>query len=553
MKKYFCSLLLICIVAHLFANEQLRERIHVQTDKRLYLAGEMVLMKILTTDAALSPIVFSKVAYAELVDDSIARVQIKIELTNGTGSGFMHLPLDLPTGYYRLIAYTRYMRNEGAEVFFEKDIAVLNTFLSGYYPIENETEPKTQDNFFATFSLQTDKQNYSARERGELILTGLPENIHTLSVSIAGNEYKPNVSSFQNNQPPNSTRFTGDFFPEYEGHVVTGTIINNQTDTPISGATPFLYGLAFPGDEIRYFSGQKSSAEEVMFFTSGISDTKEAVSIVYNAGENYRVDIHSPFVSKHLPRQMPVLHINSEHYRQILARSVALQASLYFSSDPRENKKIPESFFKMQPSQSYPLDDYARFGTMREVFVEFIRGARFRRNDGKQELSILFKTGASLNYGNTPLVIVDGIPVNDHDEIFNYDPLSVEQINLYYGPFNMGGARFDGIIELITYNRLHQGLYLNKSTQLINYESPQSPLRLHELDYTDIDDRNSRIPDARHTLLWNPEIKTDGKNSIKLPFDTSDFIGEFQVTVEGITIDGDIVFATSFFKVIPSS
>ena len=57
------------------------------------------------------------------------------------------------------------------------------------------------------------------------------------------------------------------------------------------------------------------------------------------------------------------------------------------------------------------------------------------------------------------------------------------------------------------------------------------------------------MPDGRHTLLWEPNIVTNGKTSIQLPFNTSDLTGEFQITVEGITKDGEIIHTTSSFKV----
>ena len=148
-----------------------------------------------------------------------------------------------------------------------------------------------------------------------------------------------------------------------------------------------------------------------------------------------------------------------------------------------------------------------------------------------------------------PLVLLDGVPVANHDAIFNYDPLSVEKINIYYGPCIMGGYVFDGIIELITYRRLYQNLTLNRSTQVLSYEGPQSTFSFHAPDYSDERTRNSRIPDGRHTLLWNPNVETEGKNSIEISFNTSDLTGDFQAIVEGITKDGKFFFTTVDFKV----
>lgn len=96
------------------------ERVYVQTDKQFYLSGELLWLKLYTTDSGGKLSSFSKVGYVELLNDSIPEIQIRLDLANGTGNDWMELPVTLPTGYYRLVAYTRYMQNEGEDIFFEK-------------------------------------------------------------------------------------------------------------------------------------------------------------------------------------------------------------------------------------------------------------------------------------------------------------------------------------------------------------------------------------------------------------------------------------------------
>ncbi len=558
MKNFICCILLICAAFRLYGNvetDNLCERIYVQTDKQLYLAGEPVWMKILTTDSEQIPISFSKVAYIELVD-SIARIQIKVELKNGTGEGRMQLPLDLPTRYYRLIAYTQFMRNEGPEVFFEKNIGVVNTFQSDNVPESSKPGNKfsfDEENDSGTVSLQSDKAIYTTRDHGELILTDLPKNIHTLSVSITGKELIPVAESekslFRKNRSAKLSKFTGEFLPEYEGHIITGKLVDNQLGIPGTDEIFLTPILSFLGEEIRFFTGQKSKTGDVLFFTSGISGTKEIATVVFHAGEEYRIDILSPFVQRHPLKQTSTLQIDSSYYPQLLARSVALQVSHYFSESLSANQNILKSYFKMKPTWSFTLDEYTRFTTMREVFVEFIVGARFRKRNGKQEISVLAKRGNNYDYGTMPLVLLDGVAISDHDIIYNYDPLVVEKINIYPGPYTLGGSLFDGIVELLTYRRLHPDLNLNKSTQIFSYEGTQPHYQFYAPDYSEAKNRQSRLPDSRHTLLWEPNVRTDGKSTVQLPFNTSDLTGEFQVTMEGITKDGDVVFTKSFFTV----
>ena len=563
MKRYICCTLLIIASLHFLDASPLRERVYLQTDKQLYLAGESVLLKVVSLDQEQIPLTLSKIAYVELVGDSIARLQIMIELTDGTGSGQMQLPANLPTGYYRLIAYTQYMRNEGDDVFFEKNIAVVNTFLSGYHLVE--TEAITEQHFLLTslpdlstgegagmVSLQTDKAAYTTRERGQLILNGLPENIHTLSVSVAGKDMIPVTESahslFQKNKLKQPEMYTGEFLPEYEGHIVTGTIVDNETEKPVTDNVSIVSGISFPGEDgIRFFLGQKIKTSDVRFFTSNISGAKEIASVVYLQGEKYHIAIQSPFISRFAPKQMPQLHIDSAYYDQLIDRSVALQVFRYFMEDPSANRNVSEPFLMTKPTWSYPLDDYTRFTTMGEIFIEFIDGARFRRNAaGMQEISVLVYEGNDVyRYGTMPLVLLDGVPVNDHETIYNYDPLTVERINIYWGPIIFGGNNFDGIVELTTYRRLYQDLNVNKSTQIISYEAPQLPLSLNIPVYPEGKNSVAMMPDSRHTLLWNPDIQTNGQIS----FSTSDLTGVFQATVEGITKDGQFIFATVVFMV----
>lgn len=124
MKYSILSLILtLLFLGHgdLLAANDFRERIYVQTDKQVYLAGELLWLKLCVTDATGLPVSFSKVGYVELLDESTALVQAKIEIKEGIGDGWLELPALLPTGYYRLVAYTRYMRNEGDTVLSGND------------------------------------------------------------------------------------------------------------------------------------------------------------------------------------------------------------------------------------------------------------------------------------------------------------------------------------------------------------------------------------------------------------------------------------------------
>ena len=62
-------------------------------------------------------------------------------------------------------------------------------------------------------------------------------------------------------------------------------------------------------------------------------------------------------------------------------------------------------------------------------------------------------------------------------------------------------------------------------------------------------EKRSPVPDFRHTLLWRPDIRTNGESSISIPFTTSDMTGDFTITIEGLTQTGEALYATEQFQV----
>ncbi len=105
------------------------EKIFANTDKEFYLAGEIVWLKLYNVNSKnVGPAALSKLAYVEILNiDQKPIVQSKVALTDGKGNGSMYLPVSVNSGVYRLRVYTNWMKNFGADYFFEKPITIINT------------------------------------------------------------------------------------------------------------------------------------------------------------------------------------------------------------------------------------------------------------------------------------------------------------------------------------------------------------------------------------------------------------------------------------------
>lgn len=112
-----------------YSQQHFQEKLFTHTDKSFYVCGEIIWFKLYNTDAYLNkPVTVSKVAYVELSNAEHKTVlQAKIELHEGKGNGSFMLPFSINSGVYVLRAYTNWMKNFSPDLFFEKQVTVVNT------------------------------------------------------------------------------------------------------------------------------------------------------------------------------------------------------------------------------------------------------------------------------------------------------------------------------------------------------------------------------------------------------------------------------------------
>lgn len=547
------TIIIVCLVSFgLFSMAaNFSERAYLQTDKNLYLSGELIWTKILVTDVngCLSRV--SKVGYVELLDGTTAVAQARLSLDGGVGDGYLQLPATLPSGNYRLVGYTRYMRNEGEKIFFEKNLSVVNTFITPDNPIsDNDKQRYKPVERASVITVSTDKSSYSCRSNGMVKINGLPADIATMSLSIAGVdlfqecntrdiiEVFGSLSSTVSEEETNGEKF----IPEYEGPIVTGKLVDLSTGER-SGNEAVRPLLAVPGKDIRLFGGKVEKNGDVIFFTKHIAGAHEVASVAISpTSARYRVDLESPFAT-HSDKRLPMLSLNPSWGDELLKRSVGLQVLHSYMADSILRVLDDKPWFRWESDWRYNLDEYTRFSTMEEVVLEFVRGLRFRKIDGMRRLSVLTEERLGFTVGNT-LALLDGIPIIDHEQLFKYDPLKIKRIDVYRGKYMFGGQMFDGIASFLTYNNDYPGLELDETTQLFDYHGTQKRTLFYAPSYSLDEERNSVVPDYRHTLLWAPRLTLDGDDEISIPFTTSDLTGDYLITVEGVTKDGKPLKAT---------
>jgi hypothetical protein len=105
------------------------EKVYLHTDRNCYYPGDDIWFKAYLIDATYRRLSnHSNNLHVELIStDSKIILSRIIRIDFGLGNGDFHIPEEIRSGRYHLRAYTNYMRNFSDQLFFNKEIVVINS------------------------------------------------------------------------------------------------------------------------------------------------------------------------------------------------------------------------------------------------------------------------------------------------------------------------------------------------------------------------------------------------------------------------------------------
>jgi hypothetical protein len=537
------------------------EKIFLHCNNSSFVTGETIYYKLSclkSSDNSQSNT--SKIAYVELINSDKESVYIeKKNLENGQGQGDYFIPSTLKTGSYKIIAYTQFMLNFPIEDIFQMDIAILNPFQYNEIKLENEnslTNTVLAKNELLT--LQISKQNILPREKVQVKLKLLDGTVskgnYSLSVRKKDNltTFKtPNAAEFVNNSKSGKKSFEESkkeiLLPELRGEMIVGKIIAKNPTNSIQNKT---VGFSIPGKSFVFkVANTDANGKFIINIDKGNYNRTVTAQVMNEKPEDYSISLETNLgIDYGKLSSFPEIEVKS-NYKEILKnRSIANQVeNAYFNKKADtivEPKKI-NSFFESKEKQ-YILDNFTRFATLKENITEIVYEMYFKENNHKYSLHLR-------NYNNEipldepALVLVDGLLIQDVNQLFDYNMENVAKISIVTGAYNYGSEIYNGIINLTTKNYDYinstKGDFLVKTDLL----RPQNDKKYYNQKYED-PAKYKRIPDYRYQLLWEPNLSlNETENNVS--FYTSDVSGEFEIVLEGFTEKGIPISVKENFEV----
>lgn len=327
------------------------------------------------------------------------------------------------------------------------------------------------------------------------------------------------------------------FLPEYRGHLIKAKVTKN--DSPAEGVLSFL---SIPGTNARLFPGRSNGQGEVIYEVGQLKGRSRLITQV-SQDVSARIQFESPFSTEAPATTLPVFILNPDTEKELLTRSIAMQVQDIYHEETGLKPTPQDSIsFYGHADETYHLDDYTRFQVMEEVMREYVPGVFVRkRQDGFYFIVIdIVNDGV---FKDDPMIMLDGVPLFDADKIMAVDPRKIKKLEVIKRRYFFGSHTMDGIVSYTTYNGDVAGVELDPSSVVIDYEGIQAQREFVYPKYDTQKQFESRTPDRRYLLYWNPHITTKN-GTANLEFSTSDIKGNFLVVIEGIT-DAGLAGSTS--------
>lgn len=580
MKKYRILFYIVCSFISVRGQQTAmynfpQEKMYAQVNTTLLFPGEYLYYKLYNLDKEKSKLSdLSTIAYVELISASSERVfKHRVLLENGKGFNDYFIPTTLPSGNYKLVAYTQWMQNTGVADVFIVDVKVINPYLNEKLKTTNNTlkinnfntslSNQISDSSTSTFSkfeLQLNKKEFQKREKVRLTLFNkiaeLGHGNYSLSVRkvdeistfekpkaqfLSNSNFRKNGLIDPNNMLP----------PETDGYFLTGKVQAIKSGNPAANVD---VAISIPGKDF-YFTVKTTTVDGSFNFTINpeFTGTDAIIQVIGKQKELYEVILNEQTSPDYSSLNFKDFEIDVSAKKAIVDRSIYNQIENgYYSVKPDTLvATIPaNSFVRYEKGVSYNLDDYKRFPTMTEVFTEIMKIVYTANDENGEKVVKVVERKFAKPTDDLAMLFIDGVFIPDHSTFLAFDALQVATIKFIRNGYVFGNNDYQGVILVTTKNKDYSPAgnepFILKSELFF----PKKQKEYFKQNYTGKTDQSlDRIPDYRLQLLWEPEIIL---NSNKMNFElfTSDVSGTFEIVLDGFTKNGTPIYANTFFKVV---
>jgi len=538
-------------------NEVYKEQVYLHLNSSLLFSGEKLLYKFYCLNKETNQLSdLSKIGWVILLNSDKEEVfRHKLKLEHGQSYSDFFIPSNIPSGAYKILAYSAWMLN-AEKNYFQQDIHILNPYKKENKGLILEDSPSAimhiiKPEASSNFKLNINKNYFSHREEVVLNLESSTEIIGDFSISVRRLDSlnKPKrIKSISFSELYNN--ITWDFsdtliLPEVRGSLIRGKITGIDNQTFINKNLI----ASFPGEESQVnIISVEENGKFNFTISNDLAQDELLLQLVNHKEQNFKVELEQffqPDISQ-LDFKKPV--ITSSFKKYILEKSVNNQIENAYSATKADSSIFTKDrgYFFENELLKFNLNDYTRFPDVTQTFIEIIEYGRVKSNrDGTH--SILVRNQNQNGEFTLPaLVIVDGVVIQNHDNLISFPAERIKSIGLLRSKFFLGPEIYQGVVVVETKVGDFPLEFREDSMKSKEVIVTQIPKKYYSPNYKN--ENLERIPDYRYQLVWDPEPNFRTKGN-EFRFFTSDLKGSFEINLEGFTVDGEAISIIKTFRV----
>jgi hypothetical protein len=327
---------------------------------------------------------------------------------------------------------------------------------------------------------------------------------------------------------------------EKDNHSLSGLLLRSGTLEPDSSRYVFL---SSPGKAAYFQYAKTDYAGRFTFTIPSTLSEKEIIVQPADAQRGYIIKIESSFPGIYFPVSKIAYPLPKIVPPYVSQWSANYQISKIYNTSSTGNaikvdKHLVEPLrFYGKPDIKLILADYIKLPVMQEVFFELLPGVIMKSRKSTWEITVTDPV-ERVAYNTPPLLLVDGVVVQDASVIANLDPEQVEKIDVVMDKYIVGVYLMSGIVNVITKKAdlstvvlpdYAVRLFFRKADPVFSFSSP---------DYSSEVIKNNHVPDFRNTLYWNPSLKQDNDGKFRIEFYSSDMESDYTINIQGVNGDG---------------
>jgi hypothetical protein len=538
------------------------EKITLFTDRNIYCVNEKIYFIAEYSGAnELDSLEWSNVLYVELIRwNGNKLAQMKLKLTRPGTSGVINIPGSILSGNYYLRAYSKWMRNFSAGDYAYLPVKIVNPFrpetdegpseISG--PATTAELSMVQKTLIKGVRCIIGKNDYKQREKAEVDFQLNDKkffdiNRYYISVARVGtidtadHLCKPEFTSEE------SDLSNIEYLPEIRGITISGKIIDKSTKLPQKD----IYVSLSEPKHGEYFSIYKTNNQGRFVFSLPYMQGPHDFFIQseYSGSLSSEILIDNGFCNK--PVKLPYiafkLNEGEIHLLKYLAIDLQLSEKFLFNKDTLSDSQHAETEplpFYGSKKIVYFTEKYIELPNIEEFINEIIHEATIIKEKGETMLISMKRTYLS---NCPPLILLDNVHVNNDDQLLKIPLNRIEKVDVINQDYVVAGMRYYGIISIYSKNKNFAGLDLNKNSVFFTYDLFSD--RNTGYDYS-VRLNDSRMPDRRNLLYWNPDIQLSADKKTTISFYTSDSKGDYIVYIRGKNSkDKNDIYGKCYFTV----